>query len=164
MADEAKQENKSKKIPLIIAAVVLVIALAGAGGWWYFQQQAKSLAMAVEVKPQVPVAALVKKPVFLELKKFVVSVPGDDRLHYLMMEMSVMSYNQDELDKLQDYLPVIRNAVITLLSKQHYNDLTQLGVMEPLQIALRDKLRRVMNDMASSNGIDQVLITKMVIQ
>jgi flagellar FliL protein len=164
MADEAKQENKSKKIPLIIAAVVLVIALAGAGGWWYFQQQAKSLAMAVEVKPQVPVAARVNKPVFLELKKFVVSVPGDDRLHYLMMEMSVMSYNQDELDKLQDYLPVIRNAVITLLSKQHYNDLTQLGVMEPLQIALRDKLRRVMNDMASSNGIDQVLITKMVIQ
>jgi flagellar protein FliL len=162
MADEAKQENKSKKIPLIIAAVVLVIALAGAGGWWYFQQQAKS--MAVEVEPQVPVAARVKKPVFLELKKFVVSVPGDDRLHYLMMEMSVMSYNQDELDKLQDFLPVIRNAVITLLSKQHYNDLAQPGVMEPLQIALRDKLRRVMNDMASSNGIDQVLITKMVIQ
>jgi flagellar FliL protein len=164
MADEAKQEKKSKKIPLIIAVIVLVIALAGAGGWWYFQQQAKSMAMAVEVEPQVPVAALVKKPVFLELKKFVVSVPGDDRLHYLMMEMSVMSYDQDELDKLRDFLPVIRNAVITLLSKQHYNDLTQLGVMEPLQIALRDKLRSVMNDMASSNGIDQVLITKMVIQ
>lgn len=164
MADEAKQENKSKKIPLIIAAVVLVIALAGAGGWWYFQQQAKNQAMAVEVKPQVPIAALVKKPVFLELKKFVVSVPGDGRLHYLMMEMSVMSYSQDELDKLRDFLPVIRNAVVTLLSEQHYNDLAQPGVMKPLQIALRDKLRRVMNDMASSNGIDQVLITKMVIQ
>ncbi|MEH6531103.1 MAG: flagellar basal body-associated FliL family protein [Photobacterium frigidiphilum] len=164
MTATIEQEKTSKKIPLIIAAVVLVIALAGAGGWWYFQQQAKSMVMAVDVEPEVPVAARVKKPVFLELKKFVVSVPGDDRLHYLMMEMSVMSYNQDELDKLQDFLPVIRNAVVTLLSEQHYNDFAQPGVMKPLQIALRDKLRRVMNDMASSNGIDQVLITKMVIQ
>ncbi|PSW03544.1 flagellar basal body-associated FliL family protein [Photobacterium lipolyticum] len=164
MADEAKQENKSKKNPLIIAAVVLVIALIGAGGWWYFQQQAKIAEVAVDIEPQVPVAALVKKPVFLALDKFVVSVPGDDRLHYLMMELSVMSYSQEELDKLQDFLPVIRNAVITLLSEQHYNVFAQPGVMKPLQIALRDKLRSVMNDMASSNGIDQVLITKMVIQ
>ncbi|MGF1757511.1 flagellar basal body-associated FliL family protein [Photobacterium sagamiensis] len=160
MADEAKQENK--KIPLIIAAAVLLIALAGAGGWWYFQQQAKIT--GVEHVANVPVAAMVKKPVFLALDKFVVSVPGDDRLHYLMMEMSVMSYSQEELDKLQDFLPVIRNAVITLLSEQHYNDFSQPGMMKPLQVALRDKLRSVMNDMASSNGINQVLITKMVIQ
>jgi len=163
MTDETTE--KKSKLPLIIAAVVLVVALAGGGGWWYFQQQAKQqVAAAAEMAKNVPAAALVKKPVFLPLTKFVVSVPGDDRLHYLMMEMSLMSYSQDQLDTVQEYIPVVRNAVITLLSEQHYNDLSQPGVMKPLQLALRDAIQKAMNDMASSNGIDQVLITKLVIQ
>ncbi|MCW8330681.1 flagellar basal body-associated FliL family protein [Photobacterium sp. SDRW27] len=161
MTDETTE--KKSKLPLIIAAVVLVVALAGGGGWWYFQQQAKQQVVA-EVAESVPVAALVKKPVFLPLTKFVVSVPGDDRLHYLMLEASLMSYDQDQLDTVQEYMPVVRNAVITLLSELHYSDLTQSGVMKPLQAALRDAIQSVMNDMASSKGIDQVLITKMVIQ
>ncbi|MGR5148906.1 flagellar basal body-associated FliL family protein [Photobacterium alginatilyticum] len=161
MTEEVK-ETKSK-LPLIIAAVVLVVALAGGGGWWYFQQQAKQQAVA-ELAQNVPAAALVKKPVFLPLKKFVVSVPGDDRLHYLMMELSLMSYSQEQLDTVGEYMPVVRNAVITLLSEQHYNELAQPGVMKPLQEALRGSIQTVMNDMASSKGIDKVLITKMVIQ
>ncbi|WP_299019617.1 flagellar basal body-associated protein FliL [uncultured Photobacterium sp.] len=159
-----KDENKKakSKLPLIIAAVVLVVALAGAGGWWYFQQQAKQVEAVVP--EALPPTALVKKPVFMPLTKFVVSIPGDDRVHYLMLELSIMSYSQDQLDLVQEYLPVVRNAIITLLSEQHYNDLAQPGVMKPLQVALREKIQTVMNDMASSNGIDQVLITKMVIQ
>ncbi|WP_064601654.1 flagellar basal body-associated FliL family protein [Photobacterium sp. J15] len=158
------EENKKakSKLPLIIAAVVLVVVLAGAGGWWYFQQQAKHV--EVPVPEAIPPAALVKKPVFLPLTKFVVSVPGDDRLHYLMLELSIMSYNQEQLDLVQEFMPVVRNAIITLLSELHYNDLTQPGIMEPLQVALREKVQKVMNDMASSNGIDQVLITKLVVQ
>ncbi|ELR67088.1 Flagellar biosynthesis protein FliL [Photobacterium marinum] len=159
------EENKKakSKLPLIIAAVVLVVVvLAGAGGWWYFQQQAKQV--EAPVPEALPPAALVKKPVFLPLTKFVVSIPGDDRLHYLMLELSIMSYNQEQLDLVEEYRPVVRNGIITLLSELHYNDLTQPGVMEPLQVALRERVQKVMNDMASSNGIDQVLITKMVVQ
>lgn len=161
MTEENKQAKS--KLPLIIAAVVLIVALAGAGGWWYFQQQAKHV--EAEVIPEaVPPAALVKKPVFLPLDKFVVSISGEDRLHYLMLELSIMSYSQEQLDLVEEYLPVVRNAIISLLSEQHYNDLAQPGVIKPLQVALREKVQTVMNDMASSNGIDQVLITKMVIQ
>ena len=144
---------------------MLVVALAGGGGWWYFQQQAKQQAeQQLALAESVSTAALVKKPVFLPLTKFVVSIPGDDRLHYLMLELSLMSYNQEQLDTVQEYMPVVRNAVITLLSDQHYNDLAQSGVMKPLQLALRGAIQTVMSDMANSNGIDQVLITKMVIQ
>lgn len=155
--------EKKSKLPLIIAAVVLAIALAGGGGWWYFQQQAQQQIM-VEATQGLPASALVKKPVFLPLKKFVVSVSGDDRLHYLMIELSLMSYSQDQLDIVGEYMPVVRNAVITLLSEQHYNELALPGVMKPLQEALREAIQSVMNDMASNKGIDQVLITKMVIQ
>jgi len=163
MNDEVKATKS--KLPLIIAAVVLVVALAGGGGWWYFQQQAKQQAeQQMALAESVSTAALVKKPVFLPLTKFVVSIPGDDRLHYLMLELSLMSYNQEQLDTVQEYMPVVRNAVITLLSDQHYNDLAQPGVMKPLQLALRGAIQTVMSDMANSNGIDQVLITKMVIQ
>ncbi len=161
MTDENKQAKS--KLPLIIAAVVLCVAAAGAGGWWYFQEQAKKQA-EIELPKNVPVSALVKKPEFLALKKFVVSVPGDNRLHYLMMELSVMNYSQEQLDEIENYKPVVRNAVITLLSDKNYVELTQPGVIKPLQLALRDEIRKVMNEMASINGVDQVLITKMVIQ
>ncbi|KXI22986.1 flagellar basal body-associated FliL family protein [Photobacterium sanguinicancri] len=160
MTEEVKPKSK---LPLIIAAGVITLALAGGGGWWYVQQQ-KAAAMEIAATQALPATAMVKKPVFLPLKKFVMSVKGDDRLHYLMLELSIMSYSEDQLKVLEDYMPVIRNAVITLVSGKDYESLSAQGVIPVLQSELKDYLGKVMNEMNSSNGIDRILITKMVIQ
>ncbi|MGF1691445.1 flagellar basal body-associated FliL family protein [Photobacterium kagoshimensis] len=160
MTEEVKQKSK---LPLMIAAGVLTLAIAGGGGWWYLQQQ-KAVAVETAAIQALPATALVKKPVFLPLNKFVMSVKGDDRLHYLMLELSIMSYSEDQLKVLEDYMPVIRNAVITQVSSKNYESLSEQGVIVVLQTELKEHLGKVMNEMNSSNGIDRILITKMVIQ
>lgn len=158
-----EEVQKKSKLPLMIAAGVLTLAIAGGGGWWYLQQQ-KAVAVETAAAQALPATALVKKPVFLPLKKFVMSVKGDDRLHYLMLELSIMSYSEDQLKVLEDYMPVIRNAVITQVSGKDYEYLSAQSVIPTLQTELKDHLGKVMNEMNSSNGIDRILITKMVIQ
>ncbi|MEZ8095888.1 flagellar basal body-associated protein FliL [Photobacterium swingsii] len=160
MTEEVKQKSK---LPLMIAAGALTLAIAGGGAWWYLQQQ-KAVLIEAASTPALPATALVKKPVFLPLTKFVMSVKGDDRLHYLMLELSIMSYSEDQVKVLQDYMPVIRNAVITLVSSKDYETLSEQGVIPVLQAELKEHLGKVMNEMNSSNGIDRILITKMVIQ
>lgn len=155
------QKTKSK-LPFLIGGGVVLICLA-AGGWWYVQQQNVAKIEAANIE-KLPATALVKKPVFLPLTKFVMSVKGDDRLHYLMLELSIMSYSEDQVKVLQDYMPVIRNAVITLVSSKDYETLSEQGVISVLQAELKEHLGKVMNEMNSSNGIDRILITKMVIQ
>ncbi|OAN16729.1 flagellar biosynthesis protein FliL [Photobacterium jeanii] len=160
MTEEVQQQKS--KLPLILAAGALVLAAAG-GGWWYLEQQ-KAVQVEMTAESVVPTKALVKKPVFLPLTKFVLSVKGDDRLHYLMLELSIMSYQEASLKELEDYMPVIRNAVITKLSEKHYKDLAEQGSIATLQTELRQHLVSVMSEMSSTNGIDKVLITKMVVQ
>lgn len=160
MTESAKPK---KGLPLALIAIVLALVLIGGGAWWVlFKQPAQ--AMEIAASDDIPAAAMVKKPVFLPMDKFVVSVQGNNRLHYLMLELSLMSYNQEQMKELEEYTPVIRNAVITKLASKNYDELSSPGVIEPLQGELREHIRSNLSNIASMANVDRVLVTKMVIQ
>ncbi|MGF1726641.1 flagellar basal body-associated FliL family protein [Photobacterium nomapromontoriensis] len=157
-------QPKKKNTVVIVAIIVAVIAVLGSGGWWFWQQQQAAKVVAVAKTAAVPATALVKKPVFLPLNKFVVSVPGDQRLHYLMLEITLMSYDSAQIEMIEEFKPLVQNAVVSAVSQKNYDELTAKDAMSSLEVELRDDIRAVMNEMAGTNGIDKVLITKMVIQ
>ncbi|WP_434357968.1 flagellar basal body-associated FliL family protein [Parasalinivibrio latis] len=162
MTDNANDKKKSK-LPLIIVAVVAILALAGGGAWFYLQSQKAHTAEVAKTK-DIPAAAMVKKPVFLPVPKFVLSVDGQDSLHYLMLELTLMSYNPDQIKAMEPMMPIIRNAIITLLSEKTYKELTAPNVIPPLEKQICERLRTVLNNTIGSAGVDKVLITKLVLQ
>ncbi|GHA59057.1 flagellar basal body-associated protein FliL [Photobacterium aphoticum] len=157
-------QPKKNKTAWVAAAAVAVMAAVGAGGWWYWQQQQAEQLLEVADTQAVPAAALVKKPVFLPLNKFVMSVPGKERLHYLMLEITLMSYDRQQIELIQEFKPLVQNAVVSAVSQKGYDELVAKEAMSTLELELRDGIRGVMNEMAGANGIEKVLITKMVIQ
>ena len=134
------------------------------GGVWAYTQYQDNKTLVVTGNHQATQSARVSKPQFLNLNKFIVSIPGEGRLHYLMMEMSLMSYQPEQMELVNEFLPIIRNAVITKLSEKGYQELAQTSVIPELQVVLRDEIRRVMSEMTGAHGIEQALITKWVIQ
>lgn len=157
-------QPKKKNTVVIIAIIVAVVGLLGSGGWWFWQQQQAAKLVAVTNTAAIPATALVKKPVFLPLNKFVMSVPGEQRLHYLMLEITLMSYDRGQIELIEEFKPLVQNAVVSAVSQKGYDELIAKDAMQSLETKLRDDIRIVMNEMAGSNGIEKVLITKMVIQ
>ncbi|KLV06599.1 hypothetical protein ABT56_08190 [Photobacterium aquae] len=160
---EDVQPKKNNK--LVLAAVaVLVLALAGGGGWFWWQQSQANTVALKQAQAAEGAAVRVKKPIFQPMTKFVVSVQGDQHLHYLMLEIALMGYDQAQMDLLTDYTPLIRNTVISAVSQKAYEDLTAQNAIPALEAQLLTDIRNVMQSMAGSSGLDKVLITKMVIQ
>ncbi|AMG30476.1 flagellar biosynthesis protein FliL [Grimontia hollisae] len=163
MTNTALEEQPKSKSRLIVVVAGVVFLLLAVGGWLFYAQWKESV---VEVKEETEVAptAMVKKPKFLSMPRFVVSLEGGSRLHYLMLEMSLMSYEEDDLKKMEDMMPVLRNTVVKLLNGKHFNELSKAGALPALEEDIRNALQERMNEMTGGKGVERVLITKMVIQ
>lgn len=156
------QGNKSKVILLAIIALLLLILIGGAGwGYWHFVMNKP----AEPVKPvAVSHAVVVKKPIFINLDRFVISVQGEDRLHYMMLELSLMTYSNQFETQAQEFMPLVRNTIVTELSHEDFAKLTAPDAVATLQAKLLTAIRATMQNMTGESAIDKVLITKLVVQ
>ncbi|MGF1769175.1 flagellar basal body-associated FliL family protein [Enterovibrio makurazakiensis] len=163
MTNVATEEQPKKKTFLILAIVSVVLLALAAGGWFFYSQKNSNF---VEVSADSDIApmAMVKKPQFISMPRFVVSVEGESRLHYLMLELSLMTYDPEQQAAMTEMMPVLRNAVVKLLNGKTFDNLSVSGSLPVLEDELRDVLQAQMNEMTGSKGLERVLITKLVVQ
>lgn len=155
------QGNKSKVILLAIIALLLLVLIGGGGwGYWHFVMNKPAPVKPIEVAP----AAVVKKPIFINLERFVISVQGEDRLHYMMLELSLMTYNSQFETQVQEFMPLVRNSIVTELSHEDFAKLTAPDAVATLQDKLLVAIRATMQKMTGESAVDKVLITKLVVQ
>lgn len=137
----------------------LVILIAAAGGsywagtqtshWW--EQDTKALAVT-------PTAH------FHKLDRFVISIPGEQYQHYVQLELAIKSNSAEFGEVLTQAEPLVRNGLMHLFSKKHYEELSQLQDLNGLQ----NEVKVLLADTLSRNGypdqIDDVLFTRLVVQ
>ncbi|WP_440875213.1 flagellar basal body-associated FliL family protein [Thalassotalea sp. PLHSN55] len=149
--------GSSKVVFLTFIATLALIASAAIYGKKHIQ------AFLLTDTPQA--TEVNQAPKYLSLEKFVISVESDTVIYYMMIEMSLVTSSDKNLTDLNYYLPAIRNAVVKNLSQRDFDSMrVYLKDLTSLQTQLHADVKASLAQYDVAEAIDNVLITKLVIQ
>lgn len=168
---EGKGKKKSSKLKLIIILVVVLLLAGGGGGGavWYFFVMPKADVPAMDADTEnmgedAPATAKTKKkknkknsnepPIFTGLDPaFVVSFKDQSQARFMQLNVELMSRDQEVIDIVDSYKPMIRNNLLLLFSSQKFEEIVTREGKEKL---LEQTLEEVNNTLYSEAGIDGV--------
>ncbi len=153
---------------IILAVLVLNTLIVAASAYINFnllnQQQVIGTSVAAKgtaIQPGKPVKATEYK--FFAIEKIIVSLPGDGREHYFVLDLVLQANIDTDEKKLQQIDPMVRNSVVAHLSSMTFNELRSLPITD-LQTKLEDV---VLADFSSRHVVTpfaHVLVSKLVVQ
>lgn len=100
---------------------------------------------------------------FFPIEKVIVSLQGDGREHYFVLDLVLQADVDTDNKKLQQIDPMVRNSVVAHLSSMAFNQLRAMPIAE-LQASLE---KVVQTDFANRQVIQpfaHVLVSKLVVQ
>jgi flagellar FliL protein len=150
---------KKRRWPLLVA--VVVILGGGVGGYfWYAQHSAQAAA-----KVKGAVAKVTKAELYLPLEPaFVVNFRDDESLRYLQVGITLMAHDQAAIDTAKAADPVIRDAMVSLLSSQDYSIISNAAGRQKLQAQALAAVQKVVAARLGRPGIDALYFTSFVMQ
>lgn len=157
--------NKKVILFSILGGLLLIVIMIG--GTFAFLRYSPWTAnlFAGGTHQEEPAKEVSKKPLFKPLEKFVISVDGDNVRRYLMLEMTLVTHSQDQLGGYDDYMPVIRNSLVQYFSQRNETELNdELHHIDKLELDLQTRLSTTLSNYGFQPAIDEVLITKYVVQ
>lgn len=154
---------RNKRVLLFSILGGLLLVVASAAGTLFFVSHSSLYSEWFDKQPVKP--ELSKKPIFKPMDKFVVTLESEDGLHYLMLELSLVTYDPSQVAVYDSLMPVLRNAVVQLFSHRSQSDMSSdLHQLDKLQTQIADRLRATIQNYGESAALDDVLITKVVVQ
>lgn len=155
----AASAKKKSKLPLLIGAVVL-LALGGGGSWFLLGGHKGAAAKAA-----TPAVELSKTDLYLPLEPpFVVNFQDGDSLRYLQVGITLMSHDPKAIETAKAADPVIRNALVALLSNQQFAFLSTTAGRQKLQGEALVAVQRVVKERLGRPGIEALYFTSYVMQ
>jgi flagellar protein FliL len=156
----------------IILALLVVNTLVAAGSA-YISFQVMSRPQAVntpavantddERSPAVVNSDDAEEYKFFPIEKVIVSLQGDGREHYFVLDLVLQADVDTDNKKLKQIDPMVRNSVVAHLSSMAFNQLRSMPIAE-----LQTSLEKVVQADFSSRQIVQpfahVLVSKLVVQ
>lgn len=109
-----------------------------------------------EEKNASPVDYLPIKP------KLIVNLEG--RRRYLRTDIQLMIDGKENLERIRQYLPIIRHSLIMLFSDLPEKRVTNLEQREKLRRDALQEVRKVLDRYAGSEGIEDILFTEFLVQ
>lgn len=166
--------SRKQLLAVIISMVitsVLVSAGTVVGTFWLLTNSGKSeeastwferspLAFFSESKPQNKET----KPSFHPLEKVVLSVKGKKQSHFVMLEVAIETRELERIKAIDNYMPVVRNSLLKLFSDKTYETLRKEGTVSQLQEEVKLSILEAFADTDIVSDIDDILLTKYVIQ
>lgn len=149
-----------KKLIIIVTSVIVLLGGSIAGihfGGIY------DLGTLFEEKEE-PIV-MNKEASFFPLKEFVISLeqPGDAR--FVMVEMSLMSYDPRMDDQVEELDSVIRNTMLQYFSGKAQSEVrSELSDISKLQVSLKDALMEASKKYNQLLPLEKVLLTNIIIQ
>ncbi|PIB13438.1 flagellar basal body-associated FliL family protein [Vibrio rotiferianus] len=164
--------TKPQMITIIFAMIItsaLVSAGTVVGGIWYLKHsgEEKSFENLIENSPLsflTKEEEVVKGPSFHPLDKVVLTIKGKKQTHFVMLELAVETRNPERIQDIDNYMPMIQNSLLKLFSDKTFDELQQSGAIEALQKEVKDTLLLSFAETSIVRDIDDVLLTKYVVQ
>ncbi len=149
----------SKKKLWIILIAALLLAGGGGGGAWYFLGQAQTGDAPKAVKHEAQ-----KPPVFIPMEQFTVNLQHENGEQYLQAAFTLQVADQNQVDLIKLYMPIVRSRLLLLLSSKKASDL----LSDEGKKKLADQIVEQMKLPFAANGepqkINSVFFTAFVIQ
>lgn len=152
---------------LMVFTSFIVSAATIIGGVWYLKHSSQDTS---NFWSQSPLSFLSQEkttdipPTFHELDKVVLSVKGKRQTHFVMLEIAIETRRPERIQSIDNYMPVVRNALLKLFSDKTYDDLRQDGSVDLLQNQVKQTVLLAFENTDLVEGIDDVLLTKYVVQ
>ncbi|MCY1341970.1 Flagellar basal body-associated protein FliL [compost metagenome] len=161
-------------MPRIMLLILLLNTAIAAGGVVLNYQLLKPLAGATPAAARSDKAEIAADAEALEegeraeytffpVNKIVVSLPGDGREHYFVVDLVLQADIETEKKKLEQIDPMVRNSAVAHLSAMKFDELRGKPIPE-LQASLEQAL---LGDFASRKvaaPFDHVLVSKLIVQ
>jgi len=81
---------------------------------------------------------------------------------FLQVSVSLMSYSKEDIDKVREYTPLIKNQLVLLFSEQKFKELRTKVGKEKLQAEALSTVQQALEEMTGSELIDALYITSIV--
>lgn len=165
MADEEKQEAKPKKKGKLkwILLLVILLLLGGGGYFAYTKFFASSDKTASEESADAAAEEAEKGPQdtqLVTLPTFLVNLADPLGRRYLKLTMDVEVEGEKTVEKLNQNMAKVRDAIILLLSSKSYADLSSLENKQLLKMEIVNQLNLILE----TSNILRVYFTELVIQ
>ncbi|PJC86425.1 flagellar protein [Vibrio sp. HA2012] len=105
-----------------------------------------------------------EKPTFHSLEKLVLGVKGKRQTHFIMLEIAVETRQPKHIEDIDSYMPVVRNALLKMFSNKTYEELQEQKEIDSLQNEVKSTLLTAFANTHFVRDIDDVILTKYVIQ
>lgn len=105
-----------------------------------------------------------EQPSFHSLDKLVLSVKGQRQTHFVMLELALETHQPERIKNIDNYMPVVRNSLLKLFSNKTYEQLQNQPTIDSLQEEVKETLLTAFADTHLARDIDDVLLTKYVVQ
>ena len=146
-------------LPVLALIVILVLAVAGGAGVWFFLRDDR------EDHAKAAVNAAITPRHYLAFKDMVVNLINDEtyELHYLQLSVSLMTRNEKAFKSMEANRPLLLNTMMELLPTWSFKVVMDPTKREDLRKQILNTLLN-MSDYPQIKGLEDVLITNMVIQ
>ena len=104
-------------------------------------------------------------PIYYELHPdFVVLFRDAKTAHYIKASVQVMTRSEEIIEAIKLHNPVIRNAVIMILSAQDSEHLSTREGMEELRAGILTGIQKVLTEQTGNPGIEDVYFSNFIMQ
>ncbi len=185
-ADTPNRRNKRapstfKRFLRLVLLVLIIIAASVGATLYYTWPSGASLfnflpnsVTSVESEPAVieeviqespALSLLPAKPIFVRLEPFTVTITeGGNRTRILHVAITLQVAEDRTKTTIDEYMPVVRDRVLRILSEQHPQYIQTSEGREQLVATLKHSLSQPFNSRSSGPDISHVLFTAFVIQ
>jgi flagellar FliL protein len=156
-----------KKIIIIIVAVILVVAIAAGAAIFFLGGDSSEAVEETETAEAPETTEASKGPaIYVKMKpEFIINYQVGPRQRYMQIHMEGLTYDGEIAGALQMHSPMIRSAIINLLSSQEFKMMRTAEGRATLRTDLVVEVNRLLTqETGIENGLDQILFTNFVIQ
>jgi len=138
-----------------IFIAVLVLAAAGGAAWYFLASHAAGSA---------PGTAAAKPPVYVPLEPFTVNLAEENGDHYLQVGITYQVSDDKLADTMKQYMPVLRNRILLLLSAKKPSELASIEGKHKLVDELVAAVREALPPIPPDEQLRGALLSSFVIQ
>lgn len=109
--------------------------------------------------------ALFERPIYVAIKPaFVVNYGGEGKLKYMKVEISLRVENTHSSHGVRHHMPLLRDYLVSLFSRQMDEDISTTDGKERLRVAALEGVQKVLMDEDGEQGVKDLFFNHFVVQ